>query len=113
MESLDALRQTVDDFVLRVETLLHLILEALSESHKLGHSFPLELFDIFVLFFKLTVSCVLEGTELQRLVSALVINLLLQIVLAVIHLLHDILLTFDSHLNLTIELVLKTCNPAK
>lgn len=107
LESLDALRQTVDDFVLRVETLLHFILEAFSESHELSHGLPLKLFDIFVLFFKLTVSCVLKCTKLQRLVSALVINLLLQVILAVVHLLHDILLTFDSHLNLAIELVLK------
>ena len=51
--------------------------KSFSESHEFSHCFTLELLNIFVLLLKLTVCGVLESAELQRLISALVINLLL------------------------------------
>ena len=84
------------------------MLKALSQPHELGHGFSLEFLDVFVLLLKLTVRGVLEGAELEGLVCSLVINLLLQVVLAIVHLLHDVLLALNTRLYLTIELVLKT-----
>ena len=91
-----------------VEPLVHFVLETLSQPHELGHRFSLELFDIFVLLFELIVRLVLEGTQLKRFVSPLVINFLLQVVLAIVNFLHDVFLPLDSRLHLTIELILKT-----
>ena len=62
LESLDALWQTIYDLILTVESLLHLVLEALTKTHELGHGLTLELLDIFVLLLQLTVSCVFECT---------------------------------------------------
>ncbi len=84
------------------------MLKVLSKSHEFGHGLSLELLDVFVLFLKLTVCIIFESTELERLVRALVVNFLLQVVLAVVDLLHDVLFTFNSSLYLTIELVLQT-----
>ena len=81
--------------------------EAFTKSHEFSHGFLLELLDVFVLLLELAVRVVLEGTELQRLVCPLVVNLLLQVVLAVVHFLQDVLLSFDSGLHLTIELRLQ------
>ena len=107
MESLDALRQAVNDLILSIETLFHLVLKAFSETHEFGHSLFLELFDVLVLLLQLLCCVVLECSELQRLVRSLIVNLLLQVVLAVDHLLHYVLLALDSRLNLAIELVLQ------
>lgn len=62
LECLDALRQTVDDLILRIETVIHFILEALSQAHELRHCFLLELFDILVLLLQLRIGAVLEGS---------------------------------------------------
>lgn len=107
MESLDAERQAVDDLVLLVETFVHLVFELLSQPHELGHCFSLELLNILVLLLQLRVGVVLEGSEFQGLVGPLIIDLLLQVVLAVVDLLHDVLFALDSRLHLPVELVLQ------
>ena len=66
-----------------------------------------------MLLFQLTVSVILEGSKLQRLISSLILNLLLQIILAVVNFLHDILFTLNSCLYFAIELVLKTYRKVK
>jgi len=108
LECLDALRQTVDDLILRIETVIHFILEALSQAHELRHCFLLELFDILVLLLQLRIGAVLEGSQLESLVGSLVVNLLLKVVLAVVDFLHDVFLAFNARLHLTVKLVLKT-----
>jgi hypothetical protein len=85
------------------------MLKSLSESHELSHCLSLELFNVFVLLLQLTVSTVLECTEFERFVCAFIVNFLLQVVLAIVDFLHDILLSFDTRLNLAIELILETC----
>lgn len=84
------------------------MLKSLSKSHELSHCLSLELFNVFVLLFQLTVSTVLECTEFERFVCAFVVNLLLQVVLAIVNFLHDILFSFDTRLNFAIELILET-----
>lgn len=113
LEGLDALRQAIDDLVLLIEALVHFVLETLAEPHELSHCFPLELLDIFVLLLELTVCVVFEGAELQRLVCSLVVDFLLQIVLAVVDFLQDVLLTLDSGLHLSIKLRLKAYSQRK
>lgn len=107
LESLDALRQAVDDLILLVETFIHLVFELLSQTHELCHCVPLELFNVFVLFLQLAVGVVFEGAELKRFVGALVVNLFLQVVLAVVHFLEDILLSLDARLHLSVKLRLQ------
>ena len=82
--------------------------EVFTESRELSHCFPLELLNVFVLLFELAISVILEGAELKCFVSTLVINFLVEVVLAVVDLLHDVLLAFNTRLHLTIELILKT-----
>ena len=108
LESLDALRETVEDLVLLIETLVHFVFEVLTESCKLSHCLPLELLNVFVLLFELAIGIILESAELKCFVSSFVINLLVEVVLAVVDLLHDIFLAFNTRLHLTIELILKT-----
>lgn len=108
LESLDALRETVEDLVLLIETLVHFVFEVLTESCELSHCLPLELLNVFVLLFELAIGIILESAELKCFVSSFVINLLVEVVLAVVDLLHDIFLAFNTRLHLTIELILKT-----
>ena len=108
LECLDALRQTVDDLILGIETVIHFILEALSQAHELSHCFFLELFDILVLFLQLRDGAVFEGSQLESLVGSLVVNLLLKVVLAVVDFLHDVFFAFNASLNFTVKLILKT-----
>ena len=84
------------------------MLKALTQAHEFSHGFALELLDVLVLLFELAVRLVLERPQLQRFVSPLVINLLLQVVLAIVNFLHDVLLPLDPSLHLTIELILET-----
>jgi hypothetical protein len=107
LECLHALRQVINDLVLGFESLIHFVFELLSESSELSHSFSLELFNIFMLSLELARAFVLEHTELERLVSALLIDFLVEFILGVIHFLHYVLLSFDTGLHLAIELVLQ------
>ena len=108
LECLNALAETIDDLILCIETLIHLMLESLPQSHELSHGLSLEFFDILVLPLKLPICLIFECTKFQRLVCALIIYLLLEVVLAIVHLLHDVLLTFYPRLNLAIKLILQT-----
>ena len=67
----------------------------------------LELLDVFVLAVQLTQSSVLELTERQTFISALGINLLMQIILGIVDGLHDVLLPLNTSLNLSIKAILK------
>jgi hypothetical protein len=67
----------------------------------------LELLDVFVLAVQLTQSSVLELTERQTFISALGINLLMQIILGIVDGLHDVLLSLNTSLNLSIKAILK------
>ena len=82
--------------------------KVLTESSKLSHCLTLELLNVFVLLFELAIGIILESAELKCFVSSFVINLLVEVVLAVVDLLHDIFLAFNTRLHLTIELILKT-----
>ena len=108
LESLDALGQTVDDFVLLVESLVHLILKSLSESHELSHCLLLEFFDVLVLHFKLLVAIIFELAHGKGFVCPFVIYFFVQLVLLVIDLLHDVLFSLDSGLYFSIESVLES-----
>ena len=108
LESLDALRETVEDLILLIETLVHFVFEVLTESCELSHCLTLELLNVFVLLFELAIGIILESAELKCFVSSFVINLLVEVVLAVVDLLHDIFFAFNTRLHLTIELILKT-----
>ena len=76
LECFHALREVIDDLILRLKTFIHLVFELLSESSELSHSFSLELFNILMLSLELVRALVLEHTELQGLISTLLINLL-------------------------------------
>jgi hypothetical protein len=65
LEGLDAQRQIVDNFVLRIKSLLHLVLQLFSEFHEFNHRLLLELLDVLVLAFELGGSVILEGAELE------------------------------------------------
>ena len=67
----------------------------------------LELLDVFVLAVQLTQSSVLELTERQTFISALGINLLMQIILGIVDGLHDVLLSLNTSLNLSIKAILQ------
>ena len=108
LESLDALRQTVDDFVLLVEPLVHLCLKSFSESHELSHCLLLEFFDVLVLHFKLLVAIIFELAHGKGFVCPLVINFFVQFVLLIIDLLHNVLFSLDSGLYFSIESVLES-----
>ena len=108
LESLDALRQTVDDFVLLVEPIVHLCLKSLPESHELSHCLLLEFFDVLVLHFKLLVTIVFELAHGEGFVCTFVINFFVQFVFLVIDLLHNILFSLDSGLYFSIESVLES-----
>ena len=84
------------------------MLETLAHDGELSHSLPLELFNKLVLLLKLVVGAILECAELKCLVSSLLIKFLVQVILAVVNLLHDILLTLYAGLHLSIKLILKT-----
>ena len=113
LERFDALRQVVNYFVLRLESLVHLVLKLLAELHKFDHGVALELFDILVLLLQLTGAVVFEGSELERFVRSLSVNLLLQVVFGVVDLLHDVLLALDTSCYFAIELVLESYTPIK
>lgn len=108
LECLDRLRQAIDDLILTVESFLHFMLKALTKTHELSHSLALKLLNVFVLLLQLTVRGVFECTKLKRFVGTLVVNLLLQVVLAIVNFLHDILFSLDSRLYFPIKLILKT-----
>jgi len=61
-----------------------------------------------VLLLELVVGIVFECAKLECLVSTLLVKFLMQVVLAVVHFLHDVLLALYARLHLTIELVLQT-----
>lgn len=60
-----------------------------------------------MLTLKLTKCVVLKFAKLKTFVSALSVDLLVKVVLCVINSLHDVLLLFDSSVDLAIELVLQ------
>ena len=62
-----------------------------------------------MLLLQLVVSVVFELTKLECLVSTLLVKLFVQIVLAIVHFLHDVFFTLNARLNLTIKLVLQAC----
>ena len=64
LEGLDALRETVEDLVLLVETLIHFVFKVLTKSCEFSHCLPLELLNVFVLLFELAIRVILESAEL-------------------------------------------------
>lgn len=82
--------------------------ELLSVPHELGHSFTLEFFDVLVLPPEVHGDSVFEGSELERLIGSLFVDLLVELVFSVINFLQDVLLSFDSGCNFPIEAVLQT-----
>ena len=76
LECLDTLRQTINDFVLLVESLVHFSFQGLPQSHEFGHSLLLELLNILVLHLELLVAVVFELAQLQGLVSSFLVDLL-------------------------------------
>ena len=77
LECLYALRQTIDDLILLVESFIHFSFQVLSKSHELSHCLLLELFNILVLHFELLVAIVFECAQLQRLIGPFLVNFLL------------------------------------
>jgi hypothetical protein len=64
LESLHALRQVINNLILRLETLIHFVFQLLSKSGELSHGFPLELFNILMLPLKLARAFVFEHSQL-------------------------------------------------
>jgi hypothetical protein len=83
------------------------VLEVFSEFHELDHGLALELLHVLMLLLELLVALVLKGAQFERLVGPLRIDLLLQVVLVVVHLLHYVLFSFDTGLYFRVELVLQ------
>jgi hypothetical protein len=107
LECFHALREVVNDLILIVEAVVHLVLEAFAKAGKFCHRFALELLNVFVLPFELASAVVLKLTKLKRFVGALLIYFLVQFVFGVVNLLHDVFLAFNACLALAIELVLQ------
>ena len=63
-----------------------------------------------MLLLKLAVRVVLKSAQLERLGGSLVVDLLLQVVLRVVDLLHYVLLALNASLHLAIELILQAYN---
>ena len=79
----------------------------LPQNKEFPKSFPLELFNILVLLVEQAKRVIFEFTQRQRFVCSLRVDLLVQVVLSIVHRLHDILLPGDPSLNLDIEAVLQ------
>lgn len=63
LEGLDGEGEVVDDLVLGVEPLLHLVLKLLTELHEFDHGCLLELLHVLVLLLQLSSAIVLELPE--------------------------------------------------
>ena len=111
LEGLHALRQIIYDLVLIVETLIHFVFEGLTQALELGHRLALEFFNILMLLLELATAVVFECSKLKRLISSLFIYLLMQFVLRIVNLLHNVFLALDTGLALAVELVLQVYMP--
>lgn len=83
------------------------MLELLPEFHEFNHRLLLELLDVLVLLLQLPRAVVFECAKLQRLVGALCINLLLQLVLGIVDFLENVFLSFNTCCHLPVELILQ------
>ena len=110
LERLEAIRQVIDDLVLRDESVLHFVLELLTHLLELNHGILLEFLNVLVLHFQLPIGVVAELAERETLVGALIVNFLAQAVLFVVELLQDVLLAINSRLALAIESRLQHLN---
>ena len=86
------------------------MLKLLAHLHEFSHGLSLEFLDVLVLLLKLAVRVVLKSAQLERLGGSLVVDLLLQVVLRVVDLLHYVLLALNASLHLAIELILQAYN---
>ena len=103
LESLNRVRKIIEDLVLVVESLIHLQFELLPQPFEFIHRLPLEFFHVLVLSLKLILHVVSEGAELQALVCALIIYLLMKFVLLIVQLLQNVLFTVDTSLHLIVK----------
>ena len=116
LESLYCVRQVVKDFILVVETLIHLKFKLLAKASEFVHCLPLEFLDIFVLPLQLIFDVISEGTKLETLIGPFIINLLVKLVFLIVKLLEDVLLSVNASLHLFVKgslLVVQVCPHSK
>ena len=116
LEGLYCVGQVVKDFILIVETLIHLKFKLLAKASEFIHCLPLEFLDIFVLPLQLIFDVISEGTKLETLIGPFIINLLVKLVLLIVKFLEDVLLSVNASLYLLVKgslLVIEVCAHSK